>query len=368
MKNLSPQIDSRNRSSQIGPPRTTPALQPPSLAMVMCVHDEASFLPANLAWHHAVGVEKAYLFLDHCTDHSEAIARDHPWVDIIPRDHHPDIRFMREYQNQCVDIAFDRARQDGFDWLLHLDADELAFGGLPRAEKPNTPQLSPFERLVNHLSGRLLTDALKNANLPRMLAQLDPDTQQVILRTHETIPTPVAHTAAFWHNAHFQSGDPIPQQVLDPLSGKTETVTRYLGHNQGKAIARTRANLQTFNQHRFTTNQNVPAPNYPEEVPIPTEYVGAHFHYPIVSPEQWLKKFRQFAAFSKTWSSGVGLPFPRRAWREVSLTMNETEAADYLDRGLFHSPAQLDRLTRENKIQFHPEVPLILSSLLSATP
>ncbi|MEM7147812.1 MAG: glycosyltransferase family 2 protein [Verrucomicrobiota bacterium] len=363
MEHTNPQLESLNGASHIGF-RTTS--RHPSLAMVMCIHDEAPFLPANLAWHHAAGVEKVYLFLDHCTDPSEEIARDHPWVDIIHLDHPPGIRFMREYQNQCVDIALERAREDGFDWLLHLDADELAFGGTPRIQKPDAPEPSAFQRLVNHLSGRPVNDALKNANLPRMLANVHPDTQQVILQTHETIPAPVDNTASFWHNAYFQSGHPIHQEILNPISGETETVTRFIGHNQGKAIARTNADLQTFNQHRFTTNQNIPAPDYPEDIPIPTETLGAHFHYPVVSPEQWLKKFRQFAEFSKTWSSGVGLPFPRRAWREATLTMNESQAAEYLHQGLFLSPDQLDKLNRDNKIQFHPEVPLILNALLSS--
>lgn len=328
------------------------------LAMMMCVHNEAAFLKANLCYHHAVGVQRAYLFLDHCTDETERIARQFDWVKVIHRDRPPATQFMRQHQNACAAKALELARTENFDWLLHLDADELAFGSDPICHSPDQKPPGLLARLLK----RPHKEALRRANLREMLRRVSAETQQIRLATHEAFPLRLPNAEDFWQNPYFQSGQPFPQQILDPTTGKTMKFNRYLGHNQGKSIVRTAADVQAFNPHSWTTNQNIAAPNFPEEIPIPTENRGCHFHYLIVTPEQWQKKFGAFDGLAKNWPSGAPIRFPKSAWREAALTMSEKQAAEYLDEYVFRPRAQLRQLAREKKLQIEPDVGRILSA------
>ena len=329
--------------------------------MMMCAHNEAAFLEANLRYHHAVGVQRAYLFLDHCTDGTEEIARRFDWVEVIHRDRPPETQFMRQHQNACAATALDLARREHFDWLLHLDADELAFGSDPLTRSPDEARPG----LLAKLFGRPHVPAMRRANLPEMLGRVSPETLQVKLRTHEAFPLRLPEAQDFWQNPYFQSGEPFVQRILDPTTGKKMKFDRYLGHNQGKSIVRTSADVQAFNPHGWTTNQGVAAPEFPDEIPIPTEELGCHFHYLIVTPEQWQKKFGAFDGLAKKWPSGVPLAFPKSAWREAALKMSPQEAADYLDEWVFRTTEELDQLARENQLQIEPEIGQILSHLLS---
>lgn len=52
----------------------------PRLAMVMCIKNEERFLEANLHYHHALGVARAYIYLDNCTDRSLELVQSFPWA------------------------------------------------------------------------------------------------------------------------------------------------------------------------------------------------------------------------------------------------------------------------------------------------
>jgi hypothetical protein len=326
--------------------------------MMMCVHDEAAFLRANLAYHHAVGVQRAYLFLDSCSDDTEKIARGFPWVEIIHRDRQPETQFMRQHQNACAAIALGKARAEGLDWLLHLDADELAFGSAPMVRDPDEKPPGFLKRLLDKPSKR----ALERANLRGMLADISPEIQQVQLPTHEAFPIRLTNAQDFWKNPYFQSGEPFMQRILDPTTGEKMKFDRYLGHDQGKSIVRTAADVQAFNPHNWTSNQDIASPEFPEEIAIPTERRGCHFHYLIVTPEQCRKKFGAFDGLAKTWPSGA-LAFPKSAWREAALTMSEQSASEYLDEWVFRTKEQLDQLARQGDLQIEPEIVAILSRL-----
>ena len=57
----------------------------PSLALVMCVRDEESFIGANLTYHHALGGSRAYIFADRCQDRTIEIAASFPWVTVFKK-------------------------------------------------------------------------------------------------------------------------------------------------------------------------------------------------------------------------------------------------------------------------------------------
>lgn len=316
--------------------------------MMMWVRDEEAFIQTNLAYHHAAGVERAYVYLDQCTDRTEDIVRGFPWAEAIPWQR--PAGFEREHtvtQNQCADHALQLARTEGFDWLMHVDADELAFGG------------NPSESVEGGRISRLLTEA----SLPRMLADVAEDTEAVSMRTKEAAPLKMPRTADFWRNTMFQVDQPLQRQMLDPVANAMITVNRFLGHAFGKSIVRTQADVQACTSHIWTRNQYIASPELPANIPIPTEHRGWHYHYIIVTTEQWRAKYRKLAGFSRRWPNGRVIAFPKGPWIEASLRLSEAEAAAYLDEWVFLSPDTAAKYAEQGRLRQEVKVRDLIESL-----
>lgn len=114
-----------------------PEPRPARLAMVLCVRNEEDFLLANLLYHRALGVERAYVYLDRCTDRSVELASRLAGVRLIEAAPAERARFeyVGDFQAACMTHALGLARAEGFAWLLAVDADEFA-SGVDRREAP----------------------------------------------------------------------------------------------------------------------------------------------------------------------------------------------------------------------------------------
>lgn len=330
----------------------------------MCVHNEAPFLHTNLAYHHAVGVQQAYLFLDRCTDQTEAIARSFPWVTTISKDRTPNTKYSRQHQNTCADHALQLARKDQIDWLMHIDPDELAFGGQP--SQLNDARWPHLARRLQNLFGQAKArsqEALHRAQLPPVLAKAKPETEVVSLPTKEAVPIAMERVDHFWKNPYFQTKQALIREILDPVSGEKVLVKKFLGHQLGKSIVRTEADVQAYNSHFWTRNQNVMQPDFPEKIDIPTEHFGCHYHYLLITPEQWRKKYQQYNGLATTWPNGMDVPFPKLAWRHASESMSPDEIRDYLYTWVFVSIERARKLVSQGKIVAELDVHDIISSL-----
>ncbi|HVY29596.1 MAG TPA: glycosyltransferase family 2 protein [Polyangiaceae bacterium] len=132
------------------------------VALVLTVRNERKLLRQNLCYHHHLGAEKAYVYLDDCTDGTDSTVRDLPFVELRnsrTAEQHADDAEAADYRSQLGNIVTARqclnaldavraARSAGIDWICHLDADELLcvqshrleagvlakfFAGLPRS-------------------------------------------------------------------------------------------------------------------------------------------------------------------------------------------------------------------------------------------
>ncbi len=303
----------------------------PSLALALCVRDEEEFLAGHLAYHHALGVSRAYVFLDRCRDASPRIARSFPWVEAIVRDRDPADRYMSVHQVKCLDLALRLARREGFAWLLHVDADEFARGDarpalLRRAAGLCHPGRSAVPTPAGHL--------------PAMLAGIAPGTEMVVLRPRDAIPTPLPPGAPFWKLHYFQARGVLARPLLDPTAGVVRRLALPLGHDKGKSIVRTAADVQALSAHRWTRDQRRadPAP-----LPIPTERRGLHYHFVVVNARQWREKYRRFAEYPDHWVKGGPVRFPKQAWKEASARMSTAEAEAYYARWVAVAPHRLVR-------------------------
>jgi len=296
----------------------------PTLALVMVVRDEARFLRDNLAYHRRLGVDRAYLFLDRCTDDSRTIAEAFPWVRIVERDRDAEAQpWMSTFQTACLDEALQWARNEGLDWLLHLDPDEFARGDArgPLARRwPLEYTLTPTPERLPRPSDRLKT----------MLRRTPRHVEQVVLPPLDAMPTPDDRGRPFHHIQWWQRRDPITRGLLDPTDGEVRRLHKRLGHYHGKALIRTAADVRAASAHRWTRADADPL----NPTPIPTIERGRLYHFILVDGELWWRKHRKFAEYPDRWEKGTKVRFPKQAWKEASRDMSLGEAQAYFDRWL----------------------------------
>lgn len=345
-----------------------PYLQPKScrLGMVMCVHNEEKLIEINLRYHHAIGVDVAYLFLDRCTDRTEEIARKFPWVQIIHRDTPDDPHFFRTHQVACMDDALQLARIDGLDWLLGIDADEFAFANY--AVEEGTLSEHNLELLPPPLRDSPQARRWLRANLKCLLVDVSPDIDQILLATREALPLRLPEASPFWRQEFFIADGEYPGEVLDPGTGTPRKLQQWLGHRLGKPIIRTSAEVQALNAHLWTKWQGARAPNFAWEFPLPTLRRGWHAHYLCIDPAIWLKKFQDVARHHEVWPNGSPVPFPKLEWSRAAKNWSVTDAEKYLREGVQISRITAEKWTRELKgVIHHPILGSMLDEVMAVT-
>jgi hypothetical protein len=297
----------------------------PTIAIIMCVRNEATFLKANLAFHHAMGVTRAYVFIDRCTDNSAQIAASFPWVKAIELPRLPEYKFMRLQHMRCMNLALEMAREEGIDWLLHLDPDEFACGD---------ERMEPVRWLSQTLPNPLLATPEQAGSLPAMLARVSPETEQVMLPTREVVPVHRGEDEPFWKWHYFQVHGALPRDLLAPKTGEIRHLNEWFGHNLGKAIVRTAIDAQGYSPHEW--EHRIDLPDRPVTDPpraLKTEWRGFHYHFPVVSHVHWWHKYHKQAEEPPIWSStNKPVEFPVQAWKEGAPMMSLAEAKAYYER------------------------------------
>ena len=281
-----------------------PFIRKPRVAMVMCVRNESRFLAANLTYHRSLGIERAYVFLDRCSDGSDKIAASFPWVCATCVDPNDARRFKQvpDLQVLCMDRALQQARDEGFDWLMSADADEFA------ATSKKIRTASP---------------------LPSLLVRISAKVELVRLRPRELMPTNLDPADPFWKQQFFQIDPHYCRRALDLRDQTVKSWRGFAGHTRGKSIVRTRADVQALGAHGWTRFQDVSYPHIPAAVKLKSVDRGYLLHYMIVDWQQWLDKYRKLAHTPATFRSGGPVEFPKQAWKETTPSMTDQQAREY---------------------------------------
>lgn len=285
---------------------------PIDLALTMTVRNEERFLAANLKWHYHVGVRRAYVYLDRCTDGSEAIARSFPWVEVYERDRHASSRFLMGAQQKNATEALVGARRDGVKWLLHLDADEFACGDEGRGG-PGSDDLA-------QLVGRVTTG-----------------TDMIILRPREAIPVRTNSAVPLSEHVYFQDGAVVERPLLDPASGIVRRLDKLIGHAVGKSIVRVDADVKPNGAHRW-----LPAGGGA----LPRTFAGFHFHFVVIGATHFREKYGKLSEYPDTFQNGAAVPFPKQAFKVAAGTMRPEETDRYYYDWVAMDIEELERLTR----------------------
>jgi len=132
-------------------------------------------------YHLSAGIEKMFLFFDDPADPAIASLRDNPRVDCVPCDRHhwgstdPRPLAIEERQHYNAWRGLRLAREQGFDWVIHIDSDELVYS---------------------------------KCGLERLFGTLDPSVQVLHFPTLEAIPEKLAFENVFAEARFFRVAAP----------------------------------------------------------------------------------------------------------------------------------------------------------------
>lgn len=296
----------------------------PRIGLITCVRNEARFLEAFLSYHHKLGICRAYVFLDRCTDHSERIANAFPWVQVfqVPSNVTEGMRYTSTLQKYCCEQAMEMALGEGLDWIMMLDADEFAYGDvvLPKFARTPIQKGSPAQ-----------------GDLGRLCQSVAPDTEMIILRTKEVVPFSLPQPEPFWKQRFFQVDWPVARRIPDPLDTTRSKRVSWLGDTVGKSIVRVREDVRARGSHFWYIERNGQL-----EEPLSVRE-GSYYHFHLTSPEHWREKFKKLSHEPDTWPTGHPVPFTKTVWKKAAETLTPVQAREYLDQYVYLDECQLLR-------------------------
>ena len=284
--------------------------------MTMTLRNEERFLASNLAWHYFMGVRRAYIYLDRCTDRSEAIARSFPWVEVHKRDRPASCQFLAQHLQGCAREALLNARRDGAKWLLFLDADEFACAeGIHEGHEPD--------------------------GLAALTRRMAPETDMVVLRPREAIPVRSNSHDPFEDHVFFQDGALLERDLLDPSTGTIRRLDKLIGHKEGKSIVRVDADVEPRLAHRWRAVGGGP---------LRREFTGFHYHFLLTSGAHFLEKYGKMAHDPDCFHNGQPVPFPKQAFKDAARTMAAGELERFYDEWVAMDCGELERLVERGSV------------------
>jgi hypothetical protein len=228
-------------------PRTGLSPPPARVALVSTMLRPGPPLRSFLEYHLRAGISRIYLFLEDGEDEALATAARYPQVRTVVTDE----AFRRTQQDsplwerfashlltevmarQCLNAqtALKWGMEEGIDWVLHLDADELLWPG----------------------------DQALRTNLGVYFARLPNDVGQVLFLNYEAVPETYEVDDHFRDVTLFKR--PVPLCDSATLRGWLAEAQRrswFVGYAQGKAAVRLAPGAQADSVHEFGVSRRYP--------------------------------------------------------------------------------------------------------------
>ncbi len=296
------------------------------LALVTTVRNEATSLRPNLLYHHHLGVERAYVYLDATTDGTGETVADLDWVRVAPTvdpapyaDDPATALFATRFDDslparQCCNVvdALDRAGREGFEWLVHLDPDELAVTDPHRSEA---------------------------GSLASRLASLPPSVEAAKLAVVEAVQSGDPHRCVAIEETRFKRpGTGSTRPVPDPRHGTVLEAPVVYGHAAGKSAVRVGPGVLPRSAHAFGDRDGRR---------LVTHRAGLLAHYYAHDAADFLNKFRNTGVEPASFLT-TAIPAHRRLWSELvnDQSIDEAELVGYFRTHLAFSAADLASLAR----------------------
>ncbi|MFC1884631.1 glycosyltransferase family 2 protein [Thermodesulfobacteriota bacterium] len=306
-----------------------------NVAIAVTVKNEARFLRPSLLYHRHVGVDRMYVFLDRSTDNTRETVEDLDFVEIdesVSRERYanrPELQFMIEgyeriftaRQGLNVVYAIEKARNEGIDWIISLDADELLY-------------IYPESQLKDHLRiffnkiGRNI-DAVRFGTLEALQRKLD-------------------SVNGFAEESLFvKPFSNFPRKMYDPYKDSYFKLKGALGHKVGKSAVRTSVDSHPADSHEFVSRDGSP---------LKTLNTGYVLHYYCYGFEDFQKKYTNFEDHPDQYLSGEDVVYHKRLWRDIVSDpgFSDDELREYYKKNIVPAPEAVDRLLKRKVLGLFP--------------
>lgn len=286
------------------------------VAIVITVKNEARLLRQNLLYHLRIGIDMIFVYFDHTTDSTPDTIKDIKQVktntSVSPKKY-SDKPYLKKFwtnaeehhtARQCLNTydALQQCKQEGFDWLISLDADELFVTGMNGKEP---------------LSDFFTTETANKYDIIQL------PTLEVVNRKM-AYANVMAEETLFKKQKNFASKfDQLYRKIYNPYTKKFMTTSYWLGHTMGKAAINVQSDVIPYNVHRYQLrNGNKPT----------IKTAGNILHYHLYDFEDFLKKYDNFKDHPDTFLSGNRIETLKSLW--IKLVNDPNNDKNYL-RGYY---------------------------------
>lgn len=309
------------------------------IGCIFTARNEEPLIGANIAYHRHIGVTDFFLFLDHSTDRTRAIAERVPGMriyenigleELLPYSaarpgldlgliHRKFAEHNGVRQVLHANMALEMCRVEKIDWLLHIDPDELVCVNPRRVESHG---LAEFLGALDPGVGALIFE-----NLELMTMAFDP-------------VCPFEGRLFKSQAVTEEAARGLPKtEALDPVTGARVPAGWFWGHTSGKLAARVlpRSHFTHF-VHRFHTEDAI-------------RTVPWLLHYNIASYPHFVSKYHNFCNFPAFTSLGR----PVRPLRTLLVSvvneygLPDAALAEFYRREIAYTPQEIE--TVRNRLQ-----------------
>ena len=302
------------------------------VAIVITVKNEARLLRQNILYHLGMGVKTIFVYFDHTTDHTAATIKDIKQVvttTSVSAEKYKDKPYLKKFWShadehhtarQCLNTydALQQCKQEGFDWLISLDADELFITGM-NGEEP-------------------LTDFF-NTDLTQTYDVIRLPTLEVVAQKMAYKHVMVEATL-FKRQKNFASKfDQVYRPIYNPYTNSYKKRSYWLGHTMGKAAINVNKDLIPYNVHRYQLlNGTTPR----------IHTAGNILHYHLYDFQDFLKKYDNFKDHPDTFLSGNKIDSLKSLWIKLvnDPAYDETYLRNYFKNNILFQQKDLDKLSK----------------------
>lgn len=221
-------------------------------------------------------------------------------------------------QTLNTEIAIQEALDDGIDWLLHIDSDEIFY--------------SPAESVREYFGGLTIEGA-----------------QLAVFPNCEAVPESVDYEDCFKEVTLFKINKRLKmcwnytQEQIEAIRSVPQLRDRFFNYYTcGKSAARVSINLQPHGVHRFNIL------NTSNAVTVHTSKAEI-LHYPVCGFEQFWSKYTTLGQFSDNWFGDVAIrsiePFHLEA-RDIVQSGRSAAMEFYQNRVMITDRKVIDRLIK----------------------
>ena len=304
------------------------------IAIVITVKDEERLLQNNFLYHHFIGVDKIYVYFDNSSDGGRKSIENLSFVEVnnsVEVSTYQGIDFLEKFTSQanehhtarqCLNTyhASEKCKEQGINWLISLDADELICSSLK-----------------------------SKSDLKSFFSEINEDIDVVNFRVFEALQdreffgNVFAEATTFKTQFKFKNKwERVYKYIENPFLKQPIRYSYWYGQHLGKGAIRIGEDIISHNVHRYKKKSGGK---------IVLQDAGYILHYHAYDTTDFIKKFTNFKKHPNTFLSGSKVDSLKILLRDVvnTLDLSKEELDTYFRNNLLFSAKEIKKL-KSNKV------------------